>query len=382
MNFSATKTTVNILNIPLGEISKEEFYPYLAYINPKGDADGLMFGNFVFDLSWGTTLSDWEESLNRLFAKDGGIPALDSAAGDVKALLGLPADKTFGVYIKAPLPKISLAPFGDINRDGISEKLLDVDDCLKAFSLFVSDFVRHTVIYKLENLEVRGWIFEKDGNNEILTACENYLSEQGYRVHKSGTESLEITAETDFSRAIAGNPEIRIITASTLEFIINCAFSQKKELRDVYDSLYILLNPEKLISEETDAFETSEETPEEITEEVSEDTPKEIAEEILGELFKDIPEETEETEESKEETLFESARNSEISDEPKGITNEINLEISITGHEAEEKECPCKGKKCPGKEKLSKNQKRALLGAGIAAAMLGLAYIVGKTTKD
>jgi len=389
MNSSATKTTVNIFNIPLGEIAKEEFYPYLAYINPKGDADGLMFENFVFDLSSGDTLADWECNLSRLFARDGGVTALDSAAAEVKTILGLSADKTFGVYIKAPLPKISLTPFGDINRDGITEKLLDVEDCLKAFSVFVSDFNRNMVISNPKNLEIKGWIFEKDNNNEILTACEGYLAEQGYKSYKNGVESLEITAETDFSRVIADSPEIRIISASTSEFNINCAFSQKNELRDVYDSLYILLNPEKFISKKACDGEIAHEIPLEPSENFADD--------FLEELFSDIPdtqeeiiipkepevsEEPEESEVSEEAPCVESASDDKIVDEPKAITNEINLEISITQPEPEEKECPCTAKKCPKKDKLSQKQKRTLLGAGVAAAVLGLAYILGKAAKD
>ncbi len=376
MSLFATKTITNILNIPFDEhkTTKAEFYPYLAYINPKGNPDNLLFDNFMFDISSGETLADWESNVNLLLDAQSGMPALDSAAADVKAILNLSGSKVFGVYLKAPVPKISLTPFGDINRDGIIEKLLDTEDCLKAFSVFMSDFIRQLSIYRFENLIIKGWVLEDCEDTGISSAMESYLTNLGYKVLSSDIENLKITPETDFSQIMVNNPKARVFYGEAPKFIINCAFSEKNELRTVYDSLYILLNSDKFISnddrEVKPTYAPSSTIVDKGEEPINEAT-EAFTDELIEELFEDISE----TEDSFADDGFEE-------DEIDGITEEISVEISITESKSQPQKEETQEKKQCGFDCLTKKQKRALVGAGIAAAALGLVYIIGKTSKD
>ena len=343
--------TVNILNIPFadGGIVRERCYPYLAYVNGAGNPCGKMFQSFLFDLSGGKNKADWERGVDRLFAAEGGgIGELDSAAGDVKKLLGLDENASFDVYVKAPLPEISLKLFGDINGDGIAEKLLDAEDCLKAVSLFAGDVIRHFVIGNYKNLSFKGFVLEPGGDGGILNACVEYLAEKGISVFAENLKSVEISEKTLFSELSNFDEEIRIFAAETPEFVLNCAFAKNGGLRDIYDSLFLLLNPEKFLNSDEGSF---------VEETVAEEEPKiEVASEEKG------------------------------TDAESPVIEETTSEEEIIAAEeaVAEEASPRKTRKCKFCEeiKLTQKQKNALIGAGIAAATLGLAYLVGKLTKD
>lgn len=363
--------SVNMLNIDFsdGRIRREECYPYLAYINGEGNPCGSMFQSFLLDLSKGDTLACWESDLASVFASEGGIGELDSAAEDVKNLLGLDKDSTFGVYVKAPLPEISLKLFGDINGDGIAEKLLDVEDCLKAISLFATDFIRHFVIGNYKNLDFKGFVLESCGDDRALKPCADFLSEKGITVFTHELDTIEITEKTDFSSILAADGGMRIIRTEDSRFILSCAFSKNGGLRDIYDSLFILLNPEKLLND-------SEETPEEMLEEIPEETCDKSVQEA------DIEEPVAEKESEIQVCLKDESISLDLPLEETTVSSEDGEKGEETALK-EEKDTE-KSKKCVlcQEIKLTKKQKNVLIGAGVAAATLGLAYLVGKFTKD
>ena len=407
---NSANATINILNIPFGEskISREEFYPCLAYIDHLGNTDGVMFKSFCFDLSsCGETLSVWEKAIELMFDSENSLFALNDAAKDIKTLLNLNPETTFDVYIKAPVPKVSLTPFGDINGDGITEKLLDTEDCVQAFSLFASLLTRHFEISWLKNLKIKGWVLE--GNGEIRTKCAELLAEKGFSVYGNEAGFLNLACDTDFSRIICDKAPIHIFDAEE-GFVVNCALAQDENLRKVYDSLYILLNAKLL--EKAEIPEETEPKVDEINETV-EETFEETDDQNFDITFDEFPEELEESDEIEElktldgiENIEEIEEIEEIEDisedfeydlqelaelEPEReaatkdpITDEkqgkISVEISITEEKIPEetvKTIPCEKSK-----KLSKKQKTALIGAGIAVAALGIAYLFGKGKKD
>ncbi len=415
---NSANATINILNIPFGEskITREEFYPCLAYIDHLGNADGVMFKSFCFDLSrCGETLSRWEKAIELMFGSENSLFALNDAAKDIKTLLNLKPETTFDVYIKAPIPRVSLTPFGDINGDGITEKLLDAEDCVQAFSLFVSRLTRHFEISWLKNLKIKGWVLE--GNGEIRTKCAELLAEKGFSVYGNEAEFLNLSRDTDFSRIICDKAPIHIFNAVEEGFVVNCALAQDENLRKVYDSLYILLNAKLLgkaeIPEETDPVSEVDEINETVEELAVEETFEETDDRNFDITFDEFPEELEESDEIGElkkldgiENIEEIEEIEEIEDIPEDFEydlqelakleperevatkepiadekqNKISVEISITEEKIPEetvKTIPCEKSK-----KLSKKQKSALLGAGIAVAALGIAYLFGKGKKD
>lgn len=399
---------INILNISFGEskIVKEECYPYLAYINNAGNPKGTMFDSFLFDFSKGETLEAWEADVDALFNGENGIRALDCAVADVKGLLNLPKEKCIDVYVKAPLPKISLKPFGDINRDGVIEKLLDTEDCLAAFSLFVATFLRNFNISQLKNLTVKGWVLDLDGKEEIRNLCKNHLTEKGFAVYGGELELVNLSATTDFSAIAAQNGGVRLFVTENEEFLLDCAFSQNQSLRKVYDSLYILLNPEKFlepvaenkpeevtaaaveenssVDEEIEAVETI--SAQELVADIdaADELPDEVLEEIIEKLVEELPELDPSCNSETDAEINEDGEDIrvEITKEPSEEEGrgKISVEISITEEKipGEEEDKPQNPPTC----KLNKNQKRTLLGAGIAAAAMGVAYLINRAKKE
>ncbi len=153
-------------------ISREEFLPYLAYIDHSGRISDRMFdavalihtqyapsGNSLYQDGEPSVMSDWEWLIDELFTSESNLSALDSAVADVKSVLGLSKDYRHKVFLTAPVPKISLKPFGSINGDGITSKLVTTDDCVRAFCRFVDVVVRRFNAQCFQNITIEGWLW-------------------------------------------------------------------------------------------------------------------------------------------------------------------------------------------------------------------------------
>ncbi len=211
-NSFAKRDSIGVCDIPeipfgmLGErkfaIKREEILPYLAYIDKNGRIADTMFDSSAFvpahSSPFGgsfcreggaTTLDGWKFLLEELFADGVNLCALDSAVSDLKKVLDMPEDYKHKVYLAAPIPKISLAPFGDINGDGIEDKLITTDDCVNAYIWFVDETKRRFDRLGLKNTVIDGWIWNgralsreyNDNEPEFVSACVKALHERGYK---------------------------------------------------------------------------------------------------------------------------------------------------------------------------------------------------------
>lgn len=187
----------------VAKIRKDDFIPYIAYIDRDGNPIDTMFDAILMLAVQGrcpsggslgyhgapSKLSDWEFILDELFADGQNIKALDQAVAEVKQKLGLPKDYRHKLYLTAPVPKVSLEPFGDLNGDGIEEKLLSTDDCVNAYAAFVDITTRRFEAEHFENIILDGWFWNnesasrasRDDEEYFATECMKKLKERGYK---------------------------------------------------------------------------------------------------------------------------------------------------------------------------------------------------------
>lgn len=183
-------------------VKREEFLPYLAYIDGSGKIIDTMFDSVLFVPGRSspsgasfcfegteTVLSDWEYLLDELFAEDRNLCALEEAVADVKKVLALPEDYKLKVLITAPVPKISLKPFGDLNGDGIEDKLITTEDCVRAYTRFADEATRRFNGLNFRHIVLEGWMWNsgtlsrerRDDEEAFARMCVEELRKRGYK---------------------------------------------------------------------------------------------------------------------------------------------------------------------------------------------------------
>ncbi|MBQ3231244.1 MAG: DUF4855 domain-containing protein [Clostridia bacterium] len=412
-------------NEHIAKSNKQELLPYVAYIDKNGKITDTMFDSLLFLFVQGrcpsggctgyhggpSLLSDWEYLMDVLFEKDYSLSALDQAYAETKSALALPADKKLKVYLTAPVPKISLEPFGDMNGDGIEEKLLSTDDCIDAYLWYVDEVTRRFEASGFENLEIDGWFWinesvsraTRDDEEYFATRCVKGLHDRGYKcvfipyfqaggadkAEKIGFDCVTMQPNLSFNKPLQLDPagamedfvdackkygygiELEIhhgvknqetkklygeyfyeymrsgiksgmMTDSVHTYyqcagpgvFYDCAISSDEYLRGIYDNLYKFIKGRLTLSDLEPKKEES--TPEETPEPQPE---PEATPEILNYTIPDMPCYDGET----------------LSENPKRTVR-------------------IRKKKKP----ISDKSKKLLLGAGVAAAVVGLAYLLGR----
>ena len=182
---------------------KADMLPYVAYIGRDGEIKDSMFDSMLMLPVQGrcpsggslsphgepSLLSDWEYVTDILFEKDCCLHALDEAVAEMKKALSLPDGYRFTVYLNAPTPKISRAAFGDVDGDGIEEKLLDDDDCVRAYTAYIDGVTRRFAASGMENIKIGGWFWTnehmgrdyRDNEFEFAQRCTETIRSRGYK---------------------------------------------------------------------------------------------------------------------------------------------------------------------------------------------------------
>lgn len=190
-------------NERIARSTKEDLLPYVAYVDKNGRIKDTMFDSLLFLFVQGrcpsggclgyhgepSLLSDWEYMIDLLFENGYSLSALDAAYEETKNALSLPEEKKLKVYLTAPVPKISLQPFGDMNGDGIEEKLLSTDDCVNAYLWFVDEVTRRFEAMSFKNIELDGWFWSnesisrvtRDDEETFAASCVKGLHERNYK---------------------------------------------------------------------------------------------------------------------------------------------------------------------------------------------------------
>ena len=191
----------------IARVKKEELIPYVAYVDENGKMLDTMFDSMLFLMIQGkcpsggclsyngepSVLSDWEYIIDELFAEGCNLKALDEAVYDVKKELGLPKDYKHKVYLTSPVPKISLDPFGDMNGDGIEEKLLCTEDCIEAYAWFVDAVARRFEAECLQNVIIDGWFWNNESLSRSARDDEPYFAKRCVdELHKRGYKCIFI----------------------------------------------------------------------------------------------------------------------------------------------------------------------------------------------
>ncbi len=156
--------------------------PYVAYMDDNGNIVDTMFDSFLFlpgvgelpsgGKPWGTNYaSDWTYLMNEMFASGRNFDALEKAAGKVKDYLNKP-DYKLKLFVTIPHMDTSLSNFGDIDGDGDSENLTNLNN-----RVYVSTYYAQKIMDKFEskvydNIELCGfyWFHEEIQGADATTA--------------------------------------------------------------------------------------------------------------------------------------------------------------------------------------------------------------------
>ncbi len=158
------------------------FLPYVAYLDKNGSIKDTMFDGYLFLPStgelpsggrpYGTNIaSDWEYLYNDLFAADRCFAALDRTAETTKTALGL-SELKLKVYATIPHMDDTLADFGDIDGDGISENLTLMETRVYVAKYYAEKIIAAFEAAGYENLELCGfyWFHESISGGDIETS--------------------------------------------------------------------------------------------------------------------------------------------------------------------------------------------------------------------
>lgn len=397
-------------------LGRDDFRPIVSFVDRKGIVKDEMFksvalcqsvlgecpsgGCMTYYSEKPSRLSDWEFLIDELFTEESNLKALNEVFGSVKTQLGQDREARLGVYLTVPVPKISFETFGDLNGDGVEEKLLTTEDCISAFNWYVDAVTRRFNAECLTNLKIEGFIWNnnriirelRDDETYFVKECVKGLHYRGYKcvfigiqiasgVEKSEKVGFDCSTLTIGEDSIASVCKkfglgINIVSPSSvsdredlacfvkqlsdchsfgmLETVhtfqdantfSSCAYSDNETERLVYDCLYEFINQEeeKIDDEITSCAETTacETQP-------CEENTEELVEAITEEVVENMEEESETLEEaekvSKPEEAASAPKNEACCQKDDTVPYEVptlRLEISVPKSEPD-----CPDRKC------------------------------------
>ncbi len=181
-------------NKGLGDWTTEKLIPYLAHVDQNGTPTDWLFDGILylglsspagrsFAMSFnGSNWDDWKWYLDKTFATDGDLDALNVAVGEVMKELGKPGGKSnekYPVVLMVPYPAEPQTNFGDVDGDGITENFnasqVGADASLaskkKAVDWYIDQLIQRWDAKGYDNLNLAGlyWLNEEvapDGTND------------------------------------------------------------------------------------------------------------------------------------------------------------------------------------------------------------------------
>lgn len=178
-----------------GFYNVDDLLPYLAYINADGEQVDTMFDSFLFlfigdfpvgggKAHDGGTKAGWEWAVEDAFKDGQNVTALNEAAGLVKQNLNLPADYKYKVSLTLYYPSTSVTDFGDIDGDGKSEDLSNLDERIKVMQWYV-DLINETFESKnFENIELVGYYWFHEAIESTDKESIQLMNKVSDMVHK------------------------------------------------------------------------------------------------------------------------------------------------------------------------------------------------------
>lgn len=188
--------------------SVESFLPFIGYRDQNGTYTDTMFDAVMFLIVQGLTesadrkltidggpsiLSDWEMLIGSIFHEEYNLAALDTATAQLKETLSLPDSHKTAVYLSIPYPKISDAPFGDIDGDGAEETLATVDDCVAAITWYLNRIDEEWNKRGFQNIELKGFFFFSEALENSRYDYERELAKRLVALlHERGRQCVSI----------------------------------------------------------------------------------------------------------------------------------------------------------------------------------------------
>ena len=433
----------------VAKLRKDDFIPYIAYLDRDGRPIDTMFDAIMFLTVQGrcpsggclgyhgapSKLSDWEFVIEELFADGQNLKALDEAVAEIKEKLSLPADYKHKVYLTAPVPKVSSEVFGDLNGDGIEEKLLTDNDCIDAYAAFVDMVTRRFEIERFENIVIDGWFWNnesasratRDKEEYFATRCVENLHKRGYKcvfipyfqaggcekAEQIGFDCTTMQPGISFQQVLAREPQEMMKDFTGLckkygfgveleihhgvltqegrerysklfdEYLIGCM--RNGMMTETVHTYYQAAGPGvfyrcavskedslRVIYEKLYKFIKGRLTEADFASPVEEELAEEPVTEICTEAVQETAEE--QVTEPAQETIELDVQTAEISDEACGFCEDGGFCDECDSD-------PTESKREKAKRFLKKNKKKIALGVGIAAAV-GAVYIIAKSLKD
>ncbi|WP_309118940.1 DUF4855 domain-containing protein [Paenibacillus sp.] len=196
----------NYDGVPVGDYDKDKFMPYVGYLDERGKAQDDFFDTFLilslqsphggslhrwYDWvpnSVPGRLQDWQYAMERPFAKNLQLDALEQAAKQVGRDLGEP-DKQVNVYLTIPFPDPQSRDFGDFDGDGASDDLSSLEERNALVRWYIDEMTERFESRDYEHLRLAGfyWLQEDldttvPGERENVMATADYLRERGMRL--------------------------------------------------------------------------------------------------------------------------------------------------------------------------------------------------------
>lgn len=163
-------------------VNEDFLLPYVAYLDKNGNIVDTMFDGYLFLPTTGelpsggrpygdSIKSDWDYLFDDIFKTGYGMDALEATAKRVGDELSI-EDFKLKVYITIPHMSDTITNFGDVDRDGISEDLSELDDRLKVAEWYVDRVRAEFDSREYDHLELYGfyWFHEAISGSDATTA--------------------------------------------------------------------------------------------------------------------------------------------------------------------------------------------------------------------
>ncbi|UNK16188.1 DUF4855 domain-containing protein [Paenibacillus sp. N3/727] len=196
----------NYDGVKVGDYGKDQFLPYVGYLNEEDVAEDYYFDTFLmlttsspykgslaryYDwvaASKPGTLQDWEWAMDRVFEKGIQLDGLEAATEQVSGDLNDPG-KRVNVYLTLPFPDPQSKDFGDFNGDGIVKNLESLDTRKALIRWYVDTMTARFEQQNYKHLKLSGFYWLQEdldkavaGEQESAKYASEYLQQRGMRL--------------------------------------------------------------------------------------------------------------------------------------------------------------------------------------------------------
>lgn len=187
-------------NPATGLNTKEEYLPYVAYLDTEGNIVDTFFDSFLFlpcmtvcpsgGSLWYNTkapsvMSDWLAFEEDLFYKDNNVEGLQLAVEEVDKALG--TDTTMPIYFSIFSTVYEDKNFGDVDGDGVNEDFSNIEDRKKVIKWWIDRLVARYEAGEYGNLRLDGFYWYHEAietgdpqERQLLKFTADYLHSLGY----------------------------------------------------------------------------------------------------------------------------------------------------------------------------------------------------------